>query len=150
HGELRQSEITAAELERAGASGTVLTVTLGSVLPIGYHRFSLWRSDEQIAVCPLIVAPRRCYVPASISDERRVWGLTAQLYAVRSERNWGIGDFSDLRALIETASTRGAALVGVNPLHALRLHEPARASPYSASSRVFLNPLYLDVAALVE
>ncbi|MGB7833414.1 MAG: 4-alpha-glucanotransferase, partial [Xanthobacteraceae bacterium] len=64
-----------------------------------------------------------------------------QLYAIRSDHNWGHGDFTDLRFLIEVAAKVGAAGVGLNPLHALPC---GQASPYSPSSRMFLNPLYID------
>ncbi len=93
----------------------------------------------------LVVAPRRCYLPEQVRDGGRIWGLTAQLYALRSPRNWGIGDFTDLRALVETAAAHGASVVGVNPLHALFPHNPRHCSPYSPSSRLFLNTLYVDV-----
>ncbi|MGE0767112.1 MAG: 4-alpha-glucanotransferase [Hyphomicrobiaceae bacterium] len=73
----------------------------------------------------------------------RVWGVTCQLYGIRSERNWGIGDFEDLAALAEILAAHGADFLGVNPLHALFLAEPVRFSPYSPSSRRFLNPLYI-------
>ncbi|MBV9628623.1 MAG: 4-alpha-glucanotransferase [Xanthobacteraceae bacterium] len=75
----------------------------------------------------------------------RVWGLAAQLYGVRSARNWGHGDFTDLDQLLEIAAARGAAAVGVNPLHTLFDDQPDRPSPYSPNSRLFLNPLYIDV-----
>ena len=65
------------------------------------------------------LATGRCYQPA-VLEERRLWGFMVQLYGLRSERNWGIGDFTDLRPLIEIAAGLGAALVGVNPLHATR------------------------------
>lgn len=78
-------------------------------------------------------------------DGARVWGIAVQLYAVRSNRNWGIGDFEDLHAAIEIAAASGASAVGVNPLHALFLDRPGAASPYSPSSRSYLNPLYIAV-----
>ena len=73
-----------------------------------------------------------------------------QLYALRSARNWGIGDFTDLRHAGEPWAARGAGIVGVNPLHALFPQCPAHASPYSPSSRLFLNVLYLDVEAIAD
>jgi 4-alpha-glucanotransferase len=77
----------------------------------------------------------------------RIWGLAVQLYGVRSASNWGHGDFTDLRRLLEVASRHGASAIGLNPLHALFDDAPERASPYSPNSRLFLNPLYIDVEA---
>src|SRR5262245_42486028 len=83
--------------------------------------------------------------PAFSGTFDRVWGISVQLYGVRSARNWGHGDFGDLHRLIELAAEHGAAAVGLNPLHALFGDAPERASPYSPNSRLFLNPLYIDV-----
>jgi len=80
----------------------------------------------------------------------RGWALAVQLYGIRSRRNWGHGDFSDLLALIEGAAQRGAAGVGLNPLHALFDDRPGEPSPYSPNSRLFLNPLYVDIDAIPE
>src|SRR5262249_33290029 len=96
----------------------------------------------------LAVAPARCYLPAALADGGRVWGTAVQLYGVRSSRNAGIGDFTDLRHCAEGWGERGAGTVGTNPLHALSLRDPGHASPYSPSSRLFLNPIYLDVEAI--
>lgn len=87
-------------------------------------------------------------VPAYQGDGRRGWLLAVQLYAVRSRRNWGHGDFTDLAALVRLAAEIGAAGIGLNPLHALIWDQPGHASPYSPSSRLFLNPLYIDVEAI--
>jgi 4-alpha-glucanotransferase len=69
---------------------------------------------------------------------------------VRSRDNWGIGDFADLKLLIRWLAPRGAGFIGLNPLHALAPADPLRASPYSASSRHFLNILYIAVPAIPE
>ena len=85
-----------------------------------------------------------CYQPELLEKGGRIWGFVVQLYGLRSARNWGAGDFTDLRALVEIAAGMGAGVVGVNPLHA------AWVSPYSPSSRHALNPVYLDVEAIPE
>jgi 4-alpha-glucanotransferase len=95
---------------------------------------------------PLIVAPPRAFD----GDFDRSWLLAVQLYGVRSTRNWGIGDFTDLAGLIELAGHLGADGVGLNPLHALFDDRPADCSPYSPNSRLFLNALYIDVEKLPE
>jgi len=81
---------------------------------------------------------------------QRSWGIAIQLYGIRSHRNWGHGDFTDLANLIDIASALGAATIGLNPLHALFDDRAQEASPYFPSSRLFLNPLYIDVAAIPE
>jgi 4-alpha-glucanotransferase len=98
---------------------------------------------------PLVVCPAQAY-QGDPTRPRRMWALAVQLYGVRSLRNWGHGDFSDLLALIDLAADLGASGVGLNPLHCLfddRMEEP---SPYFPNSRLFLNPLYIDVEALPE
>ncbi len=116
----------------------------------GYHRFVIDSAGEAAAETSLIIAPAACYQPPVLAEGARVWGLAVQLYALRSSRNWGIGDFTDLRLLIERCAALGASILGVNPLHALFPHNPEHASPYSPSSRLFLNVLYIDVEAVPE
>jgi 4-alpha-glucanotransferase len=94
-------------------------------------------------------ADARCFVPDWLIDGR-VWGITCQLYSLRSARNPGIGDFEDLATLAEQAARAGADFIGVNPLHALFFADPSRCSPYSPSSRRFLNPLYIAVDRLPQ
>jgi 4-alpha-glucanotransferase len=80
----------------------------------------------------------------------RSWGIAVQLYGIRSHRNWGHGDFTDLAHLIDIASEVGASAIGLNPLHALFDDRAEEASPYFPSSRLFLNPLYIDIEAIPE
>ncbi|WP_075293204.1 4-alpha-glucanotransferase [Pararhizobium arenae] len=84
------------------------------------------------------------FVPEFLRTER-VWGISLQLYELRSERNWGIGDFDDLVEMIRFAASLGADFVGLNPLHASFLADPDRCSPYEPSNRQMLNPLYIAV-----
>lgn len=125
-----------------------LVVSLPHLLPSGYHTvFLAGRPKEMMR---LIVAPRRCYLPPSLEGGGRAWGIAAQLYTLKRSGNWGIGDFTDLYELVDVAAELGAALIGLNPLHALFLSRPEKASPYSPSTRLFLNPLYIDVEAVPE
>lgn len=119
---------------------------LPGALPIGYHRLTLGGTIHVDA--ELVIAPRRCYIPPELlTPDARRWGISAQLYTLRSQHNWGIGDFSDLASLCAFAGQCGASLVATNPLHALFPHRPADASPYAPSSRLHLNPIYIDITA---
>jgi 4-alpha-glucanotransferase len=115
-------------------------------LPVGSYRLHLTDAASFTEEAPLIVAPPRAFD----GDFDRCWLLAVQLYGVRSGRNWGIGDFTDLAGLIELAGHLGADGVGLNPLHALFDDRPADCSPYSPNSRLFLNALYIDVEKLPE
>jgi (1->4)-alpha-D-glucan 1-alpha-D-glucosylmutase len=105
-------------------------------------------AEAKIASTRVIATPDTCYVPECLCGDKRRWGVSIQLYALRSERNWGMGDFTDLKNLTDIVGRRGAALIGLNPLHAAFLHNADQCSPYSASSKLFINPLYLDPLAM--
>ncbi len=125
-----------------------LGLTVPQHLSMGYYRLTVtasWSSHSARGEGLVIVAPKQCYVP---DQPHRSWGVTAQLYGLASKRNWGIGDFTDLSMLAEWAGSRlGASTIGINPLHAL----PEKTiSPYSPSSRLFFNPMYLDIEAIPE
>ena len=117
-----------------------------SDMPVGSYRLHLTDASSVTEETPLMVAPPRAFD----GDFDRCWLLAVQLYGIRSARNWGIGDFTDLEGLLELASQLGADGVGLNPLHALFDDRPADCSPYSPNSRLFLNPLYIDVEKLPE
>jgi 4-alpha-glucanotransferase len=108
--------------------------------PLGYHTLVHPDGRER----SLIVGPGACFLP----EELRTWGWGTQLYAARSRRSWGIGDFSDLRRLGEWARSEGAGMLLVNPLHAALPTEEQQTSPYTPSSRRFRNPLYLSIEDL--
>lgn len=93
---------------------------------------------------PSIKEIPRSFVPTFLENSR-VWGISLQLYELRSARNWGIGDFKDLSAMADLAGSLGADFIGLNPLHAPFLADPDRCSPYEPSNRQQLNPLYIAV-----
>jgi (1->4)-alpha-D-glucan 1-alpha-D-glucosylmutase len=132
----------------SGGDGRMFEILLPQVT--GYHTLAI--SDHatraRLASSPLIVTPSRCYSPPLLAGGARIWGLALQLYALRSHRNWGIGDFTDLRNAVRVAAAAGADFVGTNPLHALFPARPEAASPYSPSNRAALNVLYIDVEAV--
>ena len=120
------------------------------VLATGYHTFSIKLTHGKTAETSLIATPETCYQPDEIESGKKVWGIALQLYSLRSKRNWGIGDFTDLRTLIDLVAPMGVDVIGLNPLHTLFSHLPENASPYSPSSRDFLNPVYLDIERIEE
>jgi len=139
---------------RNGIAKTIRKSTCAStrslVLPnlaFGYHRLEL---PELPASASLIVAPSRCYLPSKFRDGERAWGISLQLYLLRSESNWGVGDFSDLARLAKMTADLGCDVLGLNPLHQMFPDKPEHASPYSPASRSFLNILYIDIQAIPE
>jgi 4-alpha-glucanotransferase len=119
-------------------AGTRKPVSLPPDVPPGYHTVEFHRSGRRLA---LIVAPAQCFLP----PPRRTWALAVQLYAARSARSWGIGDLADLSAIARWAGREGAGSILLNPLHAAAPGVPQQASPYSPSTRRFLNPLYVAI-----
>jgi 4-alpha-glucanotransferase len=117
-------------------------------LPLGYHTLSLVIDDDELGSMRLIIAPSSCFKPETLTQGQKVWGLSVQLYCLRSEHNWGVGDFSDLSFLVERLAKQGAQFVGLNPIHALYPANADACSPYGPSSRRWLNFIYIDVTAL--
>jgi 4-alpha-glucanotransferase len=130
-----------------------LSLAVPHDLPEGYYQLNLrvkgtgW---EQTGDALLAVCPRQAWQPPILDDGRPLWGLNLPLYALRSRGNWGIGDFADLRAASLWAVELGAAFVGINPLHAPQAGDNADPSPYSPTSRLFLNFLYVNLEDVPE
>lgn len=143
-----------AELRDAPVQGTTVfeneTFDLRSIalpeLPLGYHHASIDAGTYGPVDGALIIVPHAAVAP----PHERAWGIAVQLYTLRSNHNWGIGDLGDLRRFIPLAARAGASYVGLNPLHAPNRSTPGAASPYSPASRRFLNWLAIDVGALPE
>ena len=92
----------------------------------------------------LAVAPTQCYALDKKGKEK-LFGFAVQLYSLKSRRNWGVGDFTDLENMVDLMADSGGDIIGLNPLNVLQHDFPETASPYASSSRLFLNPIYIDV-----
>jgi 4-alpha-glucanotransferase len=126
------------------------TLTLGDDLPLGYHRLTLEIAGQPPASARLIVCPPRVYQPEWMESGRAA-GLAIGLFGLRSERDWGCGDTSDLKNLVDWVAERaGADFVALNPLHAIPNRQPYNISPYLPNSIFFRNPLYLDIEAMQD
>lgn len=124
-------------------------VPLASDIPFGYHTVVIMAHNVE-TIARIAVAPAHALCPSFAKNRERLWGLVCHLYGVRSETNWGIGDFGDLLRLGEIVARAGGAALAINPLHALFPADPEQASPYWPSSRCFLNPLYIDLRSFPE
>jgi len=142
---LRVSPQTCREAESTARDGRPCSLLRLELPPLAPGRYRLTREDRPDAVCHLTIAPPTCFAPSALADGRRVFGLSAQLYSVRRRGDQGIGDLTTLGELGVAAAQQGAAMLAINPLHALFDDRRDRASPYYPSDRRFLDPIYLDV-----
>jgi (1->4)-alpha-D-glucan 1-alpha-D-glucosylmutase len=112
-------------------------------LPMGYHQL---RVGEFSAT--LIAAPDQCWQPDALKAEARLWGASAQVYSLRSSTDHGIGDYSDVALAAEGVGALGGSFLGLSPVHALFAADRSKISPYSPSSRLFLESIYIDPSAV--
>ncbi|HKD99764.1 MAG TPA: 4-alpha-glucanotransferase [Planctomycetota bacterium] len=117
-------------------------------LPIGVHEIeAAWagRSPEA-GTGRLVVAPAQCFLP-----EGRFYGFTVGIWALRGRSDVGVGTIGDVAELAAwSARELGADLLGLPPLHATANRPPADQSPYGPLTRLYRNPIYLDVRSLPE
>lgn len=124
-------------------------------LPLGYHNLEavvrLPGGSKRRAAQRVIVTPDRAWLPERLERGGRAAGLAISLFGVRSGRNWGVGDFTDLASIVEWAAAElGVAFVALNPLHAIANRQPFNTSPYLPLSVFHRNFLYVDVEAVED
>ncbi|MCB1377930.1 MAG: glycogen debranching protein GlgX [Alphaproteobacteria bacterium] len=117
-------------------------------LPRGCH---LLRDDASTDAPSLLIAtPGRCHLPEDIASDHRVFGLASHLYALRHEGDGGIGDLETLRRFAGITSEIGGRYAGLNPLHHMFPADRSRASPYQPSDRRYIDPIYINIPALLQ
>jgi 4-alpha-glucanotransferase len=124
-------------------------------LPLGYHDVQVSvRSDRRTPLSGtmrLIVGPDRAWLPRQLAEGGRTAGIAISLFGVRSARNWGCGDFTDLERIIDWASEDlRVSFVGLNPLHAIHNRQPFNTSPYLPNCIFYRNPIYIDVERMTD
>jgi len=129
-----------------GAALEARQLAIPAGLPLGWHVLHVSFAGQE-AEAVLAITPDRLPAPKTGG---RAWGMMAQLYSVRSERSWGIGDLTDLADLAAVSGEAGAAFMLINPLHAAEPVPPVEDSPYLPATRRFFNPLYIRVEAIEE
>ncbi len=143
-----------ARAEFGGTSYVRKCVPLPAGPPLGYHEVEISIQTDagpRRECMRLILCPDRSYIPRAIREGRRTAGLAVALYGLRSQRNWGCGDFTDLEGLIDWAvSDLGITFIGLNPLHAIPNRQPFNTSPYLPVSTFYKNAIYLDVERVPE
>ncbi|MCL2802784.1 MAG: 4-alpha-glucanotransferase [Micrococcales bacterium] len=131
-------------------------------LPLGWHTIRLRivsdspaNSSQEAQTKPdhqakLVICPDRLDLPPHLEPTSE-WGPMVQLYSLRSQLSWGLGDFIDLGALgHEMARLHGADFVLINPIHAAEPTPPITDSPYLPTTRDFVNPIYIRPEATAE
>jgi len=145
---------------RSGITGsadlteTKLRIHLPETTHIGYYKLVVGLTSDKDpktvklkSEFPVIIAPDKCFMPATFNNGARFWGPVVNLTGFTSKRNWGTGDFTDLKAIVAFCAAQGAGVVGVSPLHG---QDPTGSNLFTRrlpSDRSFLNIIYIDVEA---
>lgn len=139
------------EHEMDGTRWNTYRLPLPPDVPLGYHLVTISVDGSESGRAHLIVCPDRAYLPESLANGGRTAGFNISLYGLRSERNWGCGDFTDLHQLAEWAGREvGFSFIGLNPLHALHNRVPYNTSPYLPLSIFYKNLIYIDIERVPE
>lgn len=151
-GSLETSQLRIARyIVNGGRRWCTYELELPAEVPLGYHVLNLTVNGQSAGNSNVIICPDHAYTPEYLEGNGRIAGFNVALYGLRSNRNWGCGDFTDLQNLTEWAWNEiGFGFIGVNPLHALHNRVPFNTSPYLPLSLYYKNPIYVDIEAVPE
>jgi len=82
-----------------------------------------------------------------MSFRSRVAGVTVPLSAIRTKRDWGIGQINDLPTFAQWIVTAGHRLVQILPPYELA---PGETSPYGARTAFGIDPIYLALEEIPD
>nr|MBA3949743.1 4-alpha-glucanotransferase [Acidobacteriota bacterium] len=78
---------------------------------------------------------------------RRVAGVLAPLFSLRSSRSWGVGELPDLAAFSIWMRDAGLSLLQLLPINEMA---PGQDSPYSAMASAAIDPVFISPEAMAE
>ncbi len=136
--------LTDVVLELEDGASLAVDRELPADLPLGWHVLRARAADGADVRAHVIAAPAR------LPEPPRVWGWQVQLYGLRGQSSWGIGDAADLRTLVTRSAAMGADAVLVNPFHSPTPVLSLQNSPYYPSSRRWYDPLLIAVPSVPE
>ncbi len=160
NGDIHDGDVTSARMpvtgkaEFNGIKYVAVQLVLTMALPCGYHRLTIAAGQrdrpESAADCLVIVTPGTCFVPPGLQGQARIWGVSCRVETLRSGRNWGVGDFSDLKELLFRSAEEGAGALAISPLQARIPGQGGR--PFSAqiSSLCFADFVFLDPEVIAD
>jgi 4-alpha-glucanotransferase len=138
-------------LSLAGQTWIVYRIQLPPETPLGYHRLRVTLDENWSKESRLIICPERAYFPKMLQDSGKTAGIAVTLWGLRSHRNWGCGDFTDLRLLIDwVVEELNGSFIALNPLHIISNRFPYNTSPYLPLSIFYKNFIYIDIERVPE
>ncbi len=86
--------------------------------------------------------------------ERKPWrgvGVAIPIFSLRTERSMGVGDFGDIRNMVDWAVARGMNIIQILPINDTTMGGTWEDSyPYNANSTIALHPQYLALREVMR
>ena len=152
-------------MEYIGRNDWMLSVNLDAVtLPLEYkyvvvdshtHELLTWEEgDNRMLTEKLNDGEVRVLYGGMLHLKEKTWraaGVVVPVFSLRSEHSFGVGDFGDLRRMVDWAATTGMKVIQLLPVNDTTSDGHWHDSyPYNITSCFALHPHYLDLEQLGE
>ena len=142
--------------------GIIWSVELQVEKPIEYYYTVTWQGREKRSewvFCPHSFNPDEVSDPTSPAVQRDAWmdapanfrvaGTLVPVFSLRTRRSFGVGDFGDLRQMVDWVAATGQRLLQILPINdTTSTHTWHDSYPYSCISVFALHPQYVELGAL--
>ena len=142
--------------------GIIWSCNLSTEKPIEYFYTVTWQGREkrtEWVFCPHSFDPKEVSNPSLPVVQRDAWmdapedfrvaGTLVPVFSLRTRRSFGVGDFGDLRQMVDWVATSGQRLLQILPINdTTSSHTWGDSYPYSCISVFALHPQYVELGAL--